>query len=264
MKQRFVTGIPAAAGFLAVLMLGDLWFALLMAGLSFIGYGEYLTMNSIRRFGPTAVAGFAGMLVIVLQGFPFSLWPQDDWIAVIWLLLAIMLFITVATKNRETIDHAALGFLGVIYIGFGFYYMMVTRLEYGLALTMLVFVSVWMSDIGAYFAGRAFGRTKLWPSISPNKTVEGAIGGVVVAVAFAVCWAWVRPEDLAAGEALLLGLAAAIAGQSGDMIESALKRVRNVKDSGKLLPGHGGVLDRVDSWLLVFPIVHVLQILPAV
>ncbi len=263
MKQRLLTGIPAAAGFLAVLVLGNLWFALLMAGLSLIGYYEFLTLNRIRRFGPTAIAGFVGMLVIILQGFPFAAWPKYDWIAVVWMLLAVMLFITVATKNRENVDHAALGFLGVMYIGFGFHYMMVTRLEYGLALTMLVFVSVWMSDIGAYFAGRAFGRTKLWPSISPNKTIEGAIGGMVVAIVFAVCWSWLRPQDLAPNEALLLGLAAAVAGQSGDMIESALKRVRNVKDSGTLLPGHGGVLDRVDSWLIVFPIVHVLQILPA-
>ncbi|GIQ68608.1 phosphatidate cytidylyltransferase [Xylanibacillus composti] len=264
MKQRFVTGIPAAVGFLAVLVLGNLWFALLMAGLSLIGYYEFLTINRIRRFGPTAITGFVGMSVIILQGFPFAFLPSYDWIAVVWILLAVMLFITVATKNRETIDHAALGFLGVLYIGFGFHYMMVTRLEYGLALTILVFGCVWLSDIGAYFAGRAFGRTKLWPSISPNKTIEGAIGGMAMAIVFAVCWSLARPDDLAPSTALLLGLAAAIAGQSGDLIESALKRVRDVKDSGTLLPGHGGVLDRVDSWLLVFPIVHVLQILPAV
>lgn len=263
MKQRILTGLPAAAVFLAVLAFGDVWFALLILGLSVIAYHEFLTINKIRRTGPIGLLGFIGILLILLQAFPGMSWLDYPAGSVLWLLLAGMLFVTVATRNRVTVDQAALGLLGVVYIGIGFHSMIAARLESGLALTLIVFIGVWLTDIAAYFAGRFFGRTPLWPSISPKKTVEGAVGGVLVTMMFAVGWALVRPQDLDLLQALVLGLAIAVAGQVGDMMESALKRARDVKDSGTILPGHGGVLDRVDSWLIVFPLVQVLHLIPS-
>lgn len=122
--------------------------------------------------------------------------------------------------------------------------------------------AIWSSDAGAYFTGRRFGKHKLWPAISPNKTVEGAVGGIALAVVAAVIFSLFSGGLLTIGRALLLGVSAAVVGQLGDLIQSAYKRVYGIKDTGKLLPGHGGILDRCDSWVVVFPFVHILMLLP--
>ena len=118
------------------------------------------------------------------------------------------------------------------------------RDTHGLALLIWTFIVTWSTDIGAYFAGRSFGRRKLAPTLSPNKTVEGLVGGVLAAMVLG--GAWVIAMDL--GRALLL-LAPifAIFAQAGDLFESGMKRRAGVKDSGALLPGHGGALDRLDG-----------------
>jgi phosphatidate cytidylyltransferase len=118
------------------------------------------------------------------------------------------------------------------------------RDAHGLALLVWAFIVTWSTDIGAYFAGRSFGKRKLAPSISPNKTIEGLCGGIVAASLFGGTWA------LATGlGAALLALAPvlAIAAQAGDLFESGMKRRAGVKDSGTWLPGHGGALDRLDG-----------------
>ena len=116
--------------------------------------------------------------------------------------------------------------------------------DHGVSLLLWVFLVTWATDIGAYFAGRRFGRRKLAPSISPGKTVEGLWGGVAAAALFGA--AWVFATDLNRALILLAPLFA-IAAQGGDLFESKMKRWAGVKDSGDWLPGHGGILDRVDG-----------------
>jgi phosphatidate cytidylyltransferase len=113
------------------------------------------------------------------------------------------------------------------------------------------------SDTGAYFAGRSFGKHKLYPAVSPGKTVEGSIGGILGAcgATIGVGTLWVIPE-LPIGHAIALGIAASVCGQMGDLVESLLKRTFAVKDSGHLLPGHGGMLDRIDALLFVAPVAY--------
>jgi phosphatidate cytidylyltransferase len=119
---------------------------------------------------------------------------------------------------------------------------------------ILALVAAWFADSGAYFAGRAFGRTKLAPSISPGKTVEGGIGGLVCATAGTVGVHFLLlPRALPLVDAIAVGVLGGILGPVGDLVESLLKRSFGVKDSGKLLPGHGGMLDRVDALLFVAP-----------
>jgi phosphatidate cytidylyltransferase len=114
----------------------------------------------------------------------------------------------------------------------------------------------WMGDTWAYFAGRAFGRHKLYEAVSPKKTVEGSIGGLFGSVMWAVVASvWFLRGSLPLAHALLLALVAAVLGQAGDLAESLFKRSTGVKDSGALVPGHGGVLDRVDAVLATAPVV---------
>lgn len=114
----------------------------------------------------------------------------------------------------------------------------------GLSLLLWVFIVTWSTDIGAYFAGRRFGRRKLAPSISPNKTVEGLWGGVGAAFLFGTAWVWATELNQTL---ILLAPLFAVAAQGGDLFESRMKRQAGVKDSGDWLPGHGGLLDRLDG-----------------
>jgi len=263
MKQRIATGVGAGLLFAAAAALGGWYYNVLLMLLAIIGFYEYVRLNGMTLGHPLVLCGYAGLAAIVfpweqagLAGFPVH--------EAIWPLAALLLAVTVLTKNRATLDGAALVLMGAVYIGFGFGAMIDVRdIEpNGLFWTALAFGSIWASDTGAYFAGGRFGRTKLWPAISPNKTVEGAIGGVLAAVAVAVVFALAAPEWLSVGRAVAIGLAASVAGQIGDLIQSAYKRLRGVKDTGRLLPGHGGVLDRCDSWLIVFPLLVLTGLIP--
>lgn len=156
---------------------------------------------------------------------------------------------------------------GFIWYAAGFVYALVPALallwirerdQHGLALLIWTFIVTWSTDIGAYFAGRRFGRRKLAPTISPGKTVEGLYGGV--AAAFLLGGAWTLANHL--GLALLvLAPVLAAAAQAGDLFESAMKRRAEVKDSGDWLPGHGGVLDRLDGLVPVAVLTAAAQLL---
>ncbi|WP_422657263.1 phosphatidate cytidylyltransferase [Paenibacillus sp. EC2-1] len=265
MKQRLITGIIAGAVFLGLCFMGGLWYHLLVLAMSLIGFYEFARMTKIAPFGGTAAIGYLGVLMFVFPWnllditFPFS------WEHVIWLVMLLFLFVTVFSKNKTPIGQVSLLFLASIYIGMGFMYIAESRSTpdgHGLFWTFLLLASIWASDAGAYFVGRKLGRTKLWPAISPNKTVEGAVGGVVIAVLTAMIFALLSNGLLPYGNALLIGIACAVIGQLGDLVQSAYKRVYGIKDSGSLLPGHGGILDRCDSWIVVFPFVHILSLLP--
>lgn len=142
---------------------------------------------------------------------------------------------------------------GALWYGSGFFYALLPALSllwirerdaHGLYLLIWVFIVTWATDIGAYFAGRAFGRRKLAPSISPGKTVEGLYGGILAATLVAGAWAM----GVGLGRPLLvLAPVFACAAQAGDLFESKMKRRAGVKDSGDWLPGHGGILDRLDG-----------------
>jgi phosphatidate cytidylyltransferase len=130
----------------------------------------------------------------------------------------------------------------------------------GVVLILIAVVGPWVSDAGAYFAGRFFGRHLLFPSLSPKKTVEGGLGGLLltVLVVTPVAYGLLEYGPL---KALLIGAVVSVASQCGDLFESALKRILDVKDLGNFLPGHGGVLDRVDSLLFTAPAVYYISLL---
>ncbi len=253
----------AGTFFLAITALGGNWFAVLMILLAIIGFFEFARMNGHAWYDSMTIVGYLAMLSIVL---PWEYWglSSPPAMLVIWLLVFLLLLVTVASKNKKTIDQAALMVLGAVYVGYGFSAMIDARLieSEGLFWTALAFAAIWSSDIGAYFTGRAVGKHKLWPEISPNKTIEGALGGVLLSVGVAVIFALCAPDMISIGKAALIGLLAAVAGQLGDLMQSAYKRVKGIKDTGTLLPGHGGVLDRCDSWLIVFPLLLLTELIP--
>lgn len=260
-----ITGIIAGVVFLGFCLLGGMPYHLLVLAMAFIGYFEFIRMIKVPPFGAAAILGYAGVLMFMFPwkltglALPFS-WEQG-----IWMLLLLLMIITVTSKNAFSVNQAALLFLGAVYVGMGFFYMTESRQSpdgNGVFWTFLLLASIWASDAGAYFVGRKLGKNKLWPAISPNKTIEGAVGGIVIAIITAVCFSLFSGGILSIGRAVVIGLSCAVVGQFGDLIQSAYKRKYEIKDSGTLLPGHGGILDRCDSWIIVFPFVHILLLMP--
>jgi phosphatidate cytidylyltransferase len=153
-------------------------------------------------------------------------------------------------------------FLGVGYCcGLIPYLSLLRNLGGGLGLAFGSLFCTWASDTGAYFAGRAFGKHKLYPKISPSKTIEGLIGGLVAAVAVAIAVRHVFSVGISLVDAVAIGSIAAIFGTAGDLCESMLKRSVGAKDSSTLIPGHGGVLDRFDAVMFVAPAIYLYVLL---
>ncbi|MEH6904977.1 phosphatidate cytidylyltransferase [Neobacillus drentensis] len=258
MKQRIITAVIAAALFLPIVYFGGLPMVILTYFLATIGLYELLKMKKLTIFSVHGVLALLFLWVLlfpakyhhILASFYYS--KIEICIALILLLLTL----TVITKNQYTFEDVSFSILSAIYVGIGFYFFFETRQDGGLVYILYSLFIMWATDSGAYFIGKALGKTKLWPEISPNKTVEGSIGGVVCAVVIAVLF--VLFSNINVGLISLMGITVVLSifGQIGDLVESAFKRHFNVKDSGKILPGHGGILDRFDSLLFVWPLLH--------
>lgn len=260
MKQRIITGAIAGAVFLLLLFLGGYWYSGMIFVLAMVAYSEYLRMNRLKIVKAGSLISFAGLFMMT---FPLIEPTLHQLIVFIWITMFALFVMTVVSKNKMTIDAVATYLLGMIYIGFGFHFMAATGdLQDGRFWALLIFVSIWATDSGAYFTGYTLGRKPLWPAISPKKTIEGSLGGIVFAVIAAVCFSLYAPDLLPLGKSVVLGLVIALVSQMGDLIQSAYKRVKGIKDTGTILPGHGGVLDRTDSWIIVFPFLHLLSLLP--
>lgn len=253
-----ITGIVGGAFFLFIIYLGGLSFTILITLLALIAYFELLRMAKMETLSS---ASCLGLLFLVVKLLPyFTSWKINmELISLSFVLM--LLFIMVLTKNRFTFEQAGALLLGTIYISYGFSYFIEVRLNEGLSILMFILLLIWATDSGAYFVGSKVGKHKLWPAISPKKSIEGAIGGIMCAVFVAIIFQGFVGVWESWGLTIGLAVIISIMGQLGDLAESALKRHYQVKDSGRLLPGHGGVLDRFDSILFVFPILHILQLI---
>ncbi len=266
MKQRTITAIVAGLIFLPIVMLGGRLFYFFVYIIASIGIFELMRMKKIARYSVSSGLTLLLMWALMfpknlVEDFNFGEYITKSEITLLVVLL--LLSYTVLVKNRFTFDDAGFLLLSAVYIGMGFNYLIETRdaqLEY---IFYALFI-VWATDTGAYLFGRAFGRHKLWPQISPKKTVEGALGGVILACLVAVVFQVIQPLNHSMVIVILVTILISIAGQIGDLVESAFKRHYAVKDSGKILPGHGGVLDRFDSLIFILPILHLINFIPAI
>ncbi|MDE3838549.1 phosphatidate cytidylyltransferase [Bacillus methanolicus] len=262
MKQRIITAIAAAAVFLPIVFFGNMPFLAMIYLLATISLYELLKMRKLKLFSVPGIISLALLWIFLLPNEYLNLIEDLNYSKVEVALLAVLLFLTytVATKNRFSFDDVAFSTMAIMYIGIGFYYFIETR-EAGLTYVFYSLFIVWATDSGAYFIGRAIGKNKLWPEISPNKTVEGFIGGIVCAIIVAILFVFFTDIDASLIQLMIITVFLSIFGQIGDLVESALKRHYDVKDSGNILPGHGGILDRFDSLLFVWPLLHFFHLL---
>lgn len=262
MKQRIITGVIAAALFIPFVIYGGTPFALVISAIAVIGFYEILKMKGISIFSVPGILGTLALLILVVPDEwsikVLELLQYESKLMVVYGIAALLLIYIVLVKNKMTFDEVGFILLGAIYVGLGFHYFIETRFI-GLEFVVFVLLVVWTTDSGAYFVGRKLGKNKLWPEISPKKTIEGSIGGIVIAVIFAIAMQLIYPFASSWGQLIVVTIIASIVGQMGDLVESAIKRHYGVKDSGTILPGHGGILDRFDSLLFVVPLLHFLH-----
>lgn len=255
-----LVGIPCCV---LVVWAGDGVFVAGVAVLAAVGAWEFT-----RMFGRDAGRPFLVPAVAAAALLPVAAWAQGPetafWLAAPYLLAVSAYALATRPPEEGPITAAALTVFGAMYLGgfLGFSVPLRTELagDRGLATLLFFFpvVVTWVADSAAYFGGRRFGHRQLAPRVSPNKTVEGAGFQVAAATLAGAGYGLgiLGPAGYAVEpwRALLLGAAAGVAALVGDLVESALKRERGVKDASGLLPGHGGLLDRLDSLLWVFPV----------
>lgn len=255
----------------------------LIAGLS----GLAVLLPALIWGGPVAVVIIVALaLAIALAEFAAMAFPDDRTVAFVWLalwgyplayasvagpielltsvgavgLVATMVHVTLrpGAELSRAADRVGRYVLGVAWIaGLLPFLARLRELEDGVIWVVLALAVSWLGDTGAYFAGRAFGAHPLYPRVSPKKTWEGLVGGVLAAVIGVGVMRAVWLPQLGAVDVIVLGAVGCVAGVLGDLSESLLKRAFDVKDSGWILPGHGGILDRIDSLLFVAPTVWV-------
>ncbi len=262
MKERVLTGVIGGALFVTFVLVGGWMFKLFILLIALVAMGELLKINEIK---PSTLFGFVSLLLMLVISLP------PEWMvtvipftksSVFLAGMALLLILTVTSKNAYTFDQVGFVLLSSLYIGYGFYLFIVMREfpEHGIALVFFILFLIWTTDSGAYFVGRKWGKHKLWPEISPKKTIEGAVGGMIAALIIGTIFYLLIPNIFSTySTALLVIFIVSIFGQMGDLVQSALKRHYGVKDSGTILPGHGGLLDRFDSLIFVMLILHVFQ-----
>lgn len=258
MKQRIITAVIAAALFIPFVVYGNLPFTILVYAMAAVGLFEMLRMKGISIFSIQGILGVLALFIILMPGN----WAKEveealsfSQLELLSIIAMLLLIYTVLVKNKVTFDTVGFILASVFYVGVGFHYFIETR-EVGIPYIIFALVIVWSTDSGAYFVGRKLGKHKLWPEISPKKTIEGFVGGIIIALVATVIFQYFAQLDVNYAILLLVALVASIVGQLGDLVESAIKRHFNVKDSGTILPGHGGILDRFDSLIFVLPLLH--------
>jgi phosphatidate cytidylyltransferase len=248
LQTRVAVGIALICMAVAALLMGGVLFWILTAIAGVLMQGEWASL-----MGADEQRKRLSMFAICVPLAIMSPWAAGPSFLALGLTLGAVLFTTVATRS-------SLIAIGIVYVVVPILSLLLIRqLADGLLLAFWALGLVWATDIGAYFAGRAIGGPKLAPAVSPSKTWAGLGGGVAAALAFGFAlsaWAGLPPR-LAAASGIL-----AVAAQAGDLFESWLKRRAGVKDSGTLLPGHGGVLDRLDGVVFVAPLAALLVLMP--
>lgn len=263
MKTRIISGLVMAP-LLVVLYLGGWWLWAAALLIAVMGLQEFYKGWGNIDVHPSAAIGYIMTVLLFVTAIPYgsvndSAVPQfyeNMMVICVWLFLAVAAGLIYGWKidKRGPFDAAAT-VTGLVYIPFFTYHMiLIDMTEYRLFI-WIVIIAAFGSDIFAYFTGYFLGKHKMAPVLSPKKTIEGAVGGLIGSSLLAWAFGLIFMKDMAL-VCLVLGLVGGAAGMAGDLTASAFKRKMGIKDYGKLIPGHGGIMDRFDSVIFVAPVVY--------
>lgn len=252
MKTRIISGVVMLPLLIVLYFRG---IPLAIAAFIIGAVGMYELFNGFKNLEikPNIFIGIG--LLVLLYIFHF-IFPGRHDILTFWIVISVVITgISLFPMSDYKIEDALSTLLGVIYVGFlSYHIVMIDETSYGILIWMVV-ITAFCTDIFAYFTGYFLGRVKLCPNLSPKKTVEGAVGGVVGTIIISIIFALITKIEIFP-HIMLMGLIGAVMSELGDLTASAFKRKMGIKDYGNLIPGHGGVLDRFDSILFTAPTIY--------
>ncbi|PIE31474.1 phosphatidate cytidylyltransferase [candidate division KSB3 bacterium] len=258
---RVITSIIGVIALIAIIGQGNLLvFWLVVSCATVVGLLEFYTIVQARKLPVYRLPGvLLGWLLslnfLLVSTFENKLLTN---FTITLLVLALLLYALLTKRSlADSIPALASTLLGIFYVSWLFSHLILLYdFKYGREFIFYLLLVVWSGDTGAYYCGKAFGKHRLAPVISPKKTIEGSIGGTVASLAASCIAKWTFLPLLGYKDCVFLGLGLAIIAQLGDLCESMIKRGADVKDSGTILPGHGGILDRVDGVLCAAPVLY--------
>ena len=248
---RVGSGIVLVGLFLGCLFLGGAWFTGLVTVVMVLAVGEFYATLRSRGYRPVGLFGFLGVIGGAVAAHIGGAGALTSTLVVG--TTAIALFYAVVVR-RDPLENAAVTVVGMIWVSLLSFAIVIGQSTNAVELVLLLVLLTAFFDIAAYFIGRAFGRRPIAPVVSPRKTVEGLIGGIVATAGLAAILATIPAYDfMGIGGAIVVALVVAVFAPLGDAAESVVKRALDTKDMGTILPGHGGMIDRIDALLFVVP-----------
>ncbi len=251
--SRVITALLLLPPLLAIILFAPAWAFLLLAEVfGLLGVRELYNLAEPAGYRAFRSIGYVATIFLVASFHTdYPSLPSSSWVVLAFLLVVGLAAVGRGNPKRETIGEVAATILGPLYAGLMIGTLVGVRLTgpegTGRYWVLFLLAVIMMGDTGAYYVGRALGRRKLAPSVSPNKTVEGLLGGIAASIVAALVASHLLLPEVHLFHAAVLGLLLSLLGVAGDLFESLLKRSAGVKNSSELMPGHGGVLDRLDG-----------------
>ena len=256
LAMRVGSALAVFGLFLGSLLLGGWWFTTFVILLMVVSVGEFYATLRTRGYRPLALFGLLGVILMGVGASNTGPMAVAGWAAAAG--AATILFFSL-TPRRYAMANTAVTVLGVTWVGMLAFAILISAGPHPVSYILFLVIVVASNDIGAYFVGRSLGRTSMAPVVSPSKTVEGFVGGLVLGAVAAVVLAVFPPwADIGIVRALVIAGVVGVLAPIGDLAESMVKRAVGVKDMGSVLPGHGGMLDRIDGFLFAVPAVYIL------
>ena len=259
---RILVSLVAVPVILAACYYGEIPFLLFVLLIGLLSFYEFTRLTKNKDSNPNTAAGLISIFLLVSNAY-----FQFISFEILLLLISLLLLITELFRNKKSpIINLGSTFFGIFYLGLFFTsiiwlreYFGNSELEYykGGSLIISILMGIWVCDSAAFFLGTAFGKHKLFPRVSPNKSWEGAIAGFIFSLISMSTAYFLILDFMSWTDIIIIGIIIGIAGQLGDLIESLLKRDSGIKDTSTLIPGHGGMFDRFDSLLLTVPTVYI-------
>ena len=265
-RTRVITSIVGVLLLILLIALGNPFvFWLMVSSVIVVGLLEFYKIARTRAFPvyelPGVLLGWLLSLAPLIASSSQSMILTEFTLTLI--VLALFLYALLTKRSlSESIPALAITLFGILYVSWLLSHLVLLRgLSNGKELVFYVLLVVWAGDTGAYYTGSYLGQHKLAPVVSPKKTIEGAVGGLIASLLASCIAKWTFLPLLAYRHCLVLGVLLAVISQLGDLCESMLKRAVNIKDSGTILPGHGGILDRLDGVMFAAPVLYYYVIL---
>ncbi|MDK2917425.1 MAG: phosphatidate cytidylyltransferase [Candidatus Petromonas sp.] len=251
MVKRIVSGIIGIPLLIYIVSKGGFLFTISLLVIVLLALREFYNAFDNLHISPLKYVGYLFTIIMYLA---FSYKKLNITLLIFFMITLTVLLIFLFNKKTSFMD-LAITLVGFLYVSYFLFHILLISSFLDTYIIWFVFIIAWATDTFAYFSGYFFGRRKLFPEVSPKKTVEGSIGGMIGSILICIIFSYLLKPDFII-HSIFLGFIGSILSQIGDLIASKIKRHVGIKDYGNLIPGHGGILDRFDSILLTSPFVY--------